>query len=125
MPQLNQFPQTFPNQSMNLQQQIALKQLEKQTLELLLLQQQFKSNPFSLQLHYDNQTSTSDLPTGQRGILRNPCGNVIKKNEFTRDLANIDLSPARKLSPIKEEVPKTNVSIVLKLLSYLKICQQL
>lgn len=65
---LGQCPPDFPNiqqqqpfqQPLSIQQQIALKELEKHGLETLLLQEQFKRNPFKLNFHYDAQTSTGD-----------------------------------------------------------------
>lgn len=55
---------------LNLQQHIALKQLEKHSLETLLLQEQLKRNPFLLQFHHDKITSTDDLFQGndQRSV---------------------------------------------------------
>ncbi|KAF5288163.1 hypothetical protein FQR65_LT12090 [Abscondita terminalis] len=51
----------LPQPSLTLEQQIALKQLEKQGLELTLLQERLKLNPCKLNFHLDCKTSTSDL----------------------------------------------------------------
>lgn len=48
-------------QQLSLQQQIALKALEKHGLETLLIQEQIKKNPFRVQFHHDRDTSTSDF----------------------------------------------------------------
>lgn len=51
----------FNQQTQNLQQQIALNQLQKHALESLLLHEQFKENPFKLQFHRDSQTNTENI----------------------------------------------------------------
>lgn len=59
LPNIQQEQQPF-QQPLSIQQQIAMKELEKHGLETLLLQEQFKTNPFKLNFHYDAQTSTLD-----------------------------------------------------------------
>lgn len=51
-------------QPLTLHQQIALKAIEKNVLEAMLLEEQYKRNPFQLQFHRDMETSTDTLFTG-------------------------------------------------------------
>lgn len=62
--QQQQQPQYPVQQQLTLEQQIALKALEKHGLETLLLQEQLQNNQFQLQFHHDRHTSTNDLLPG-------------------------------------------------------------
>ncbi|KAK5644595.1 hypothetical protein RI129_005895 [Pyrocoelia pectoralis] len=56
------------SQPLTLEQQIALKELEKNSLELMIMQEKLKKNPFKLKFNYDKCTSTSDLPNAAQQI---------------------------------------------------------
>lgn len=60
-------------------QELALKEFERNGLEALLLQEKFKNNPFVLKFHQNKNTSTGDIMNGPSSKLSQ---NVLQKFIF-------------------------------------------
>lgn len=63
---LSNIQQQYYNQpqSSSLQQEIAMKNFQQHNLEMLLMEEYMKNNPFQLKFHQDGQTDTVDLLGG-------------------------------------------------------------
>lgn len=63
LPNIKQ-PHYNQSELLSLQQQIAMKNFQQHNLEMMLMQEYMKNNPFQLKFHRDGQTDTVDLLGG-------------------------------------------------------------
>ncbi|KAF5292431.1 hypothetical protein FQA39_LY13978 [Lamprigera yunnana] len=105
---------SYQQPSLTLEQQIALKQLEKEGLELVLFAERLKRNPYSLKFHQTQQTSTTDLSNGPSQIclskgtpdFNNVCGEMssLKKDIQTISTHEVQTSDPACLYPSKKKL---------------------
>lgn len=77
--------QTIPCRTTNLQELMAMRNMQNRNLESLLLQEHIRRNPFELRFHLDGQTDTLDfyggstpiLPSSKKYNLKIPSSNVV------------------------------------------------